>query len=135
MNLRIDTSKTDLKNLIKHFVYFTFEFLDVDIRQISELHIYESDVLDKCYGVCHQNHEDDYIIAFKGMDNERNITDVFITLAHELVHVKQFLNNSLRFELNNRCYQNLQYSEKWWEKEAFEKQSEIVKAFVNILEQ
>jgi len=77
-------------------------------------------------GMCIDNFIDDFtILAAK---NNRTITEVFRTVAHELVHVKHYMKDNLSdlfLQEADGHYENL-----WWEKEARTKSEQLVLQFV-----
>jgi hypothetical protein len=73
-------------------------------------------------GACYQNTIDDYMIVLK----VRPEYDMIQTLAHELVHVKQFIQNNLAEYLET----NEPYYNRWWEIEAYAKESELMQNLI-----
>jgi hypothetical protein len=63
-------------------------------------------------GACYRNSDTDFMIVLKN----RNAGDMMITLAHEMVHVKQYLVD----DLSEKFDDTIPYMERWWEQEAFE---------------
>jgi vacuolar-type H+-ATPase catalytic subunit A/Vma1 len=59
----------------------------------------------------------------------RNLTEVYITIAHEMVHVKQFIKQNLSDKYSNKR----PHHDRWWEREANAKSKELVKKYVDIL--
>jgi hypothetical protein len=73
------------------------------------------------------------------IDDKLKGGEVLITLAHELVHVRQYAKgdlyqyqktNHVRWRREKMCVQNLTYSEYPWEKEAFSLQNEVAVDFI-----
>lgn len=60
----------------------------------------------------------------------RNITEIYTTIAHELVHVKQYMHEDLGNIIETTNYD---YKSVWWEVEANKKSKELVKKYVDIL--
>ena len=85
---------------------------------------------DGALGLCYEvNLKEEYLImvATKG----RNLTEIYNTIAHEMVHVKQFMINNLS---KNICDMHKPiYEDRWWEKEASQKSMNLVKKYVDIL--
>lgn len=103
------------------FVEFLCSELSVRPREIS---IIGTD-LDDCLGQCIDIHNDSYLILVK--EDGRNIGQVFTTIAHEMVHVKQYMTQGLGRLLDEQ--QHLPYMERWWEKEAHERAVPLVEKF------
>ena len=61
-------------------------------------------------------------------ENRKNITDFFITIAHEMIHVKQYMKQGLGFFLVKE--QHVPYKDRWWEIEAFKNAPLYVEKFV-----
>lgn len=68
-----------------------------------------------------------YMILIK--THNRNLTQIYTTLAHELVHVKQYMYDNLGYLLDSH---KPPYNERWWEKEANSKAEELILKFVQI---
>jgi hypothetical protein len=77
-------------------------------------------------GMCIDESDNKFIILVN--ENERNITEVFDTIAHEMIHVKQYMKENLGWFLDNRSY--IPYEYRWWEQEAFQTSGKIVEDFV-----
>ncbi|MDB9980591.1 hypothetical protein OAD61_00615 [bacterium] len=81
-------------------------------------------------GLCYEvDFKQEYLImvAKKG----RNITEIYTTIAHEMIHVKQFMKENLS-KIVIEKHKPI-YSERWWEIEAEEKSTDIVKKYVDKL--
>ena len=88
---------------------------------VPNLHIFVDDTI--CVaGACYQNDHDDYLIALRQQDGGQMI----VTLAHELVHVKQYVLDGLAQKLDTA----IPYQERWWEVEAYEKEVELTKLLI-----
>lgn len=77
-----------------------------------------------------------YYIGFAGKSDTRSITDVITTIAHELIHVKQYLFDDLcsaTIKNQEAGDQKIPYRETWWEKEAFGRQEELTIEFVKYI--
>jgi hypothetical protein len=75
--------------------------------------------------LCIDESEDEFIILVK--EQSRDLQDMFITIAHEMIHVKQHMKENLGWFLDN--YGDIPYRERWWEKEAFDKSVPLVVKF------
>ena len=85
---------------------------------------------DDCYGLCYDQTEKDYVIYVKEQD--RNIGEIFTTIAHEMIHVKQYMKENLGWFVDNSSY--IPYLERWWEKEAFSGAVPLVEKFIKTLQ-
>ena len=101
--------------VVKSFVRFLCKELDINPKRITiaEWEDLESNVL----GLCIDESEDEFIILVK--EESRDLQDVLITIAHEMIHVKQHIKQDLGWFLDNCGH--IPYQERWWEKEAFRK--------------
>lgn len=84
-----------------------------------------------CTGMCLESVDGDGNFLIFVDEKDRNLTKVFVTIAHEMVHVKQYMNENLGWLLDNRS--DIPYESRWWEIEAFEKSVEYVKKFAEII--
>ncbi len=112
--------------LVVNFVRFVCSELCITPNKLS---IASYDVADGIYGMCIDESDSNYIILVN--EKERNLTEVFITIAHELIHVKQHMKENLGWFLDNRLY--IPYHDRWWEKEAFARSVPLVEKFVKTL--
>jgi hypothetical protein len=109
--------------VVKSFVKFLCKELDIQPKRITvaEWEELESTVL----GLCIDESEDEFIILVK--EQSRDLQDVLITIAHEMIHVKQHVKQDLGWFLDNRGH--IPYRERWWEIEAFRKSVPLVVKF------
>jgi Zn-dependent peptidase ImmA (M78 family) len=82
----------------------------------------------KSNGVCYRNDETEFMILLK---DGRSDAETMVTLAHELVHVKQYLVD----DLSNKFDDSIPYMERWWEQEAFELEAVLIELLVEAIEQ
>jgi hypothetical protein len=94
------------------------ELLEIKLPNLS---IYIDDTMEQT-GQCYQNSDDDYMIFLKAREEGNMIQ----TLAHEMVHVKQFLKDDLA---SHFCF-DVPYSERWWEIEAYSKEKDLMKDLI-----
>lgn len=113
-------------SVVETFVTFLCNKLSVFPRKIT-VAPYELD--DGILGVCIDETKEDFILLVK--QNERNLTEVFVTIAHEMVHVKQHIKENLGWFLDNHSH--IPYHERWWELEANKKSVSLVEQFVDLL--
>lgn len=86
---------------------------------------------DGALGLCYEvNCKEEYLImvATRG----RTVTEIYNTIAHEMVHVKQFMKQNLSKNITKE--HKPVYNERWWEVEAGEKSMNLVKKYVDILQ-
>ncbi len=114
------------EELAKQAIEFFCAELDIRPSEISVM----CDSTIKSNGICYENVYGDYLILVN--TGKRNITEIFLTLAHELVHVKQFMKNELARVFAEDAGKT-PYKERWWEREAFEREADLVKGFVELL--
>jgi hypothetical protein len=80
-------------------------------------------------GLCIDLDEKNYMVIAAIKD--RTLTEIYTTIAHEIVHIKQYMKEDLGKLLDS---EKPIYEDRWWEKEAREKSLVFVKKFVDILE-
>lgn len=115
---------TDLSNqkLVEKFAEFLCREFEIFPKSISIAQfIPEDDSL----GLCIDENEDEFLILVK--EENRNIGEVFTTIAHEMIHVKQYMKENLGWFLDNRSH--IPYLERWWEIEAFTNAVPLVEKF------
>ena len=81
----------------------------------------------KATGLCYEINNGEYWIMTQ--TKNRNLTEVYITIAHEMVHVKQFIKQNL----SDKYSKKRPHHDRWWEREANAKSVELVKKYVDIL--
>lgn len=114
-----DKSANVMKRATTFFTYY------LCIPQDTIILIYCIEEKDKANGMCfYEKALNEFHIDV--CENE-NITMMVETLAHEMVHVKQYLFDDLEKEYDS----SIPYLDRWWEIEAFEEQEKMVIAFVN----
>jgi hypothetical protein len=114
------------QDLVYNFIYFLCTELNVTPTKIS---VASYKVDDGILGMCIDEADDNFIILVN--EKERSLTEVFVTIAHEMVHVKQYMKEKLGWFLDNRSH--IPYHERWWEKEAFGLQYNLVEKFVKTI--
>lgn len=121
--LLLDIETTCSQELVERFVQFSCEQLNITPKQITVRGV---DTLEGTNGFCYDETEDKFLIVVA--EENRNLGQIFGTLAHEMVHVKQYMNQNLGYLLDH-C-QEIPYMERWWEKEAINMTGVLVKNFV-----
>ena len=99
--------------IVKSFVRFLCDELDIKPKRITiaEWEELESNTI----GLCIDESEDEFIILVK--EKTRDLSNMLVTIAHEMIHVKQYMLQNLGWFLDNNGH--IPYQERWWEKEAF----------------
>lgn len=110
--------------VVKSFIRFLCTELKIKPKRIiiAELEDLKSNTI----GLCIDESEDEFIILVK--EATRALQDILITIAHEMVHVKQYIMQDLGWYLDR--YAHIPYNERWWEKEAFAKSVLLVEKYV-----
>lgn len=121
----IDTVISNPK-LVENFAVFLCRELDIMPLKVT-IAPYELD--DGILGLCLDESDDEFIVFVKEQD--RNIGQIFTTIAHEMVHVKQYMKENLGWFLNNR--KDIPYLDRWWEKEAYSNAVPLVEKFTETL--
>ena len=112
--------------LATHFTRFCCEHLPVWPKSIE---IFAEDKLvNNKSGLCIDIDEDNYLILIS--KKNKNISQIYTSIAHEMVHVKQFMYDNLG-ELLDEGYN---YDTCWWEQEARERSKKILLEFVKKFE-
>lgn len=115
------TIDTQHKVLTERFVRWLCEELAIRPDMVS---VYREDDMN-VYGMCIDDSETEFTILVK--IGTRNISDIFNTIAHEMIHVKQYMRENLGSMLD-KC-EHIPYMERWWEIEAFTKSASLVEKF------
>lgn len=110
------------EKLILHALKIYSDCLDIALPSliIEQVDEYDMDENGRCYFK-----KDHFIILLR----KRDIGHMLVTLAHELVHVKQFIKDDLASKYNP----NIPYKSRWWEKEAFELESILAQKLIDNL--
>jgi len=109
-----------LNDLAVRFIRFACKEYGILPRKISvEAH----DIVGN-NGMCFDEPDGKYTILIK--DN-RDLGHIFTTLAHEMIHVKQYMTQNLGALLDEQA--DLPYSDRWWEEEAFTDAIPLVEKF------
>lgn len=116
--------QTYMKNpsLVESLAMYICQELDI---QPSRITIASYDEDDGNLGLCLDESDSEFIILVK--EKDRNIGEIFTTIAHEMVHVKQYMKENLGWFLDNR--KDIPYLDRWWEKEAFSMAVPLVENF------
>jgi Zn-dependent peptidase ImmA (M78 family) len=112
------------ENFIESAIHLFCDSLGISVPNLL---IYTDETI-RPNGACYRNSADEFMILLK---NGRSDADTMITLAHELVHVKQFMVDNLSEQLDA----SIPYMERWWEQEAYEKEVELTRLLIKAIEQ
>jgi hypothetical protein len=113
------------KPLVEKFVRFLCEELAVFPTSITIVPFDEKD----CVGICIDESDTEFLILVK--EDGRNIGEVFTTIAHEMIHVKQYMKQNLGWLLDQ--HNHIPYEQRWWENEAFTNAIPLVEKFAKKL--
>lgn len=116
------SADTQHKVLTERFVEWLCIELQISPRSIE---VHTQDDIDGVYGLCMDVSEDEFVILVK--TKNRTVTDWFVTIAHEMIHVKQHLKENLNHWLHS-C-SDIPYMQRWWEIEAFGQSGPLVEKF------
>lgn len=111
--------------LVSEFVQFLCDELDVRPRKID---VVGTDLFENL-GMCLDIEDESYLIFVK--ETGRRIDQIFITIAHEMIHVKQYMTQELGRLLDEQ--QHVPYEERWWEQEAYERAVPLLEKFAKNL--
>jgi len=100
-------------------------FCDALKIDVPNIHIFSDETI-RPNGACYRADDNDFMIALK----ERDLGQMMVTLAHEMVHVKQYICDGLSEQFDN----SIPYMERWWEKEAFAKEVDLMKLLIAAVE-
>ena len=95
---------------------------------------------EKAYGYCHivddnLNRPREFMIELDA-SMRYNVEQLLTWLAHEMVHLKQFVRKELcdyetgRVQWKSRSYGRVQYNDQPWEKEAYRLEDKLYKEFI-----
>lgn len=108
--------------LLEIFTHYCCEELNL-LKVKIELNVCDIDDSLRGYVL---DEEDDYKVFVR---NNMDIDTTCKTIAHELMHVKQFVFNNLREHIQNNS--GVDYENTWWEEQAFKGSFKIYKKFVD----
>ena len=79
-------------------------------------------------GMCFDEPDGKFTILVK--DN-RDLGHMFTTIAHEMIHVKQYMTQNLGRLLDENV--DMPYADRWWEEEDFSNAIQLVTRFTNLI--
>ena len=124
--MTVITAEINYPTLVEKFAKFLCAELDISPTRVA---IVPYEVNDGTLGLCLDIQEDEFIIFVK--EEGQNIGQICNTIAHEMVHVKQFLKENLNHWIH--ISSNIPYLDRWYEKEAFLKSIPLVEKFAETL--
>lgn len=107
--------------------YYACDQLIIDHMNFK-VNVFVDDMVETTNGMVMEYMDDGYFVVL--IRERESLEDMIITLVHELVHVKQYLKDSLSDYIEG--VNTIPYLEQWWEIEAFDKTNEIVKNYVSV---
>lgn len=108
--------------LVEDFVYYICKHYGILPRRVS---IETADLVGN-RGLCFDDSDGEYTILIK---KSNDMGQMFATVAHEMIHVKQYMTQSLGKLLDEKI--ELPYESRWWEEEAFNGAVPLVESFAN----
>lgn len=118
--------ETSYPKFLEQFAQFLCVELDIHPAKITIVP-YEMD--DKTLGLCLDVTEDEFLVFVK--EKGRDIGCMCTTIAHEMIHVKQFLKDNLNHWIHT-CW-DTPYHQRWWEVEAYADSIPLVEKFAKTL--
>jgi uncharacterized protein YjaZ len=116
--------KKDQRELAEKIVNWCIKKMMPRMRTL-DIEVKLKDLKGEAFGYCMQG--DDNRTYELEIDKNLSLYDFFSTITHEMVHVKQYARNEIRFDektganmwKRSRVSQNTSYMDLPWEKEAF----------------
>ena len=135
MSLSI-TGRIAKKKQVENFIFDSFIHLMPRLKRSVDIDVY---VVTRCdnnhYALCFGDKNSAEIELARGSgDTTFTLNEMMLNLAHELVHVKQFIKGELHPSLNTwkrLDYTNVPYSRTPWEKEAYLLEDKLIEKFWN----
>lgn len=118
--------ETSYPKFLEQFAQFLCVELDIKPAKITIVP-YEMD--DGTLGLCLDESEDEFLVFVK--EKGRDIGGMCTTIAHEMIHVKQFLKDNLNHWIHT-CW-DTPYHKRWWEVEAYTDSIPLVEKFAKTL--
>ena len=106
-----------------------FLCVELDIRP-AKVTIVPYEMNDGTLGLCLDVTEDEFLVFVK--EKDRDIGCMCTTIAHEMIHVKQFLKDNLNHWIHT-CW-DTPYDDRWWEQEAYTDSIPLVVKFAKTLQ-
>lgn len=126
MFTQINTVGFNDPTLISTFVNFLCKELQIHPKLITVESMHSNVHLEtKSLGLCIDIDTEEFVIMV--YEKNRNITEICNTIAHEMIHVRQFLKDNLNHWINT-CW-DIPYKKRWWEVEASSSSFDLVKKF------
>lgn len=115
------TTQVPNATLAQKFILWLCHELNIQPDAVS---VYGEDDMD-VLGMCIDDSETEFTILVK--TGSHDIGQIFNTIAHEMIHVKQYMKENLGMLLDD-C-EHIPYMERWWEVEAFGNSAPLVEKF------
>jgi hypothetical protein len=116
------------QSLTENFIRFCCYQLDINPSLIT-IEGWDEPFKNGALGLCYEVNTDlEYLIMVS--KNGRNATEIYNTIAHEMIHVKQYMKQDLG---NFIGAHKPAYNDRWWEIEAKKKSLHLVKKYVDNL--
>jgi len=125
--MKIEVAELDVV-LTESFINFCCDQLDVYPSLIT-VEGWDDPLKNGALGLCYEVNDDNEYLIMVSKKN-RTATEIYSTIAHEMVHVKQFIKQDLG---NTIKAHKPAYNDRWWEIEADKKSLSLVKKYVDIL--
>lgn len=131
MFTRIEAVGFEYPTVVSTFVEFLCKELQISPRHITVETMDPSVYLStKTLGLVMDIEPEEFVIMV--YEKHRNITQICNTIAHEMIHIKQFLYDNLNYWLHNS--EDIPYMDCWWEVEAYSNSFGLVKKFTESIE-
>ena len=124
--MTIIQTEVDNPLFVEKFAQFLCSELDIKPAKIT---IVPYEPNDDTLGLCLDETEDEFLVFVK--EKGRDIGCIFATIAHEMIHVKQFLKENLNHWIHT-CW-DTPYHERWWEVEARSESISLVEKYAKTL--
>lgn len=121
LKMRLKVEGLDYK-LTETFVKFCLDRLPANPNYIEI--VGQDTLVNGKSGLCIDIDEDNFLILVS--KESKSLSQIYISIAHELVHVKQFMYDNLGTLLD----QGYEYDTCWWEQEARERSERFLLEFV-----
>ena len=130
------TGRIAKKKQVETFIFDALIHLMPRLKRSIDIDVY---VVTRCdnnyYALCFGDKNSAEIELARGSgDTTFTLNEMMLNLAHELVHVKQFIKGELHPSLNTwkrLDYTNVPYSRTPWEKEAYLLEDKLIEKFWN----
>jgi len=119
-------TEVDAPVFVEKFARFLCDELQIRPAKVTIVPYEQNDGI---LGLCLDESDDEFIVFVK--EKDRDIGCVCTTIAHEMIHVKQFLKENLNHWIHT-CW-DTPYHKRWWEIEAYKNAVPLVEKFASTL--